>query len=322
MEKIAVIAIWFGKLPNYFPLWVRSLEINQEYDFILFTDQEIRTLLPNNLKVKSTTIDALKCQIRKELRINPNFDKPYKFCDYRPAYGELFNSELSGYEFWGYCDLDLMFGRLAEFITPDVLQKYKKIFNRGHFALYKNEPFINSLYRRSEQINATEILESSDCYIFDEWHGIHEIFNEFGIHQYHQECIADIRPNAARFTASNIENYRHQLFVWNEGSVQQYFILDGSVQHRDLAYIHFQKRKINLSGPQIQENRCIVFNSRSFLPYNREITADVIRKYDQPNFQHYIQRYIKSLLKRLPIGHNNAATINRSLISRPLSTVT
>jgi hypothetical protein len=149
MKKIAVVAIWFGKLPDYFPFWVRSLEVNKEYDFLLFTDQEIRIDHPQNLKVQPSTLDALKLQVQNELHINPHFKEPYKFCDYRPAFGELFNKELASYDFWGYCDMDLMFGQLSDFITPDVLERYKKIFNRGHFTLYKNEPEINALYRSS-----------------------------------------------------------------------------------------------------------------------------------------------------------------------------
>jgi uncharacterized protein YehS (DUF1456 family) len=322
MKKIAVVAIWFGKLPDYFPFWVRSLEVNKEYDFLLFTDQEIRIDHPQNLKVQPSTLDALKLQIQNELHISPHFKEPYKFCDYRPAFGELFNKELASYDFWGYCDMDLMFGQLSDFITPDVLERYRKIFNRGHFTLYKNEPEINALYRSSSMINAKEILESADSYIFDEWHGIHEIFNEFGIQQYHQECIADINPNSARFTASNIKNYPTQLFVWNAGSVQQYYIIDGELQHRDLAYIHFQKRDISLMAATDQESNCLLLNSRAFLAYDGEITADLVRKYDQSNFQHYIKRYTKVLLKRLPIVQTNAVTINRSLITRPLSKVT
>jgi hypothetical protein len=322
MKNIAVIAIWLGKLPAYFPLWVRSLEVNKEYDFLLFTDQEIQTPIPQNLKIHFATLYTLKEKIRKELGVTPDFDMPYKFCDYRPAFGELFSQELSGYKFWGYCDVDLLFGRLSDFLTTEILIKYKKIFNRGHFALYKNDPHINALYRQSARINSREILESSDCYIFDEWHGIHEIFNEFGIPQYHRECIADILPNAARFTGSNIENHQKQLFVWENGAVRQYFIANGSVHKWDFAYIHFQKRRIRVVIPQAQEGESILLTSKAFLPYKGKITAAIIHKYDQPNLLHFIERYTNIVFKKILTGRQkNAVTINRSLISRPLSTL-
>lgn len=320
MKKIVVIALWFGKLPNYFPLWVRSVKANETFDFLLITDQQIIGELPGNLKVIRYALSEIKQLIRQNLGINPSFNRSYKLCDYRPAFGELFTAEISGYQYWGYCDLDLMFGRLSDFVTPEILDGYHKIFNRGHFSLYKNEAYINSLYRSSKTIDARTILESPECYIFDEWHGIHEIFNEFKLKQYHRECIADIRPNTARFTSSNLQNYSKQLFVWQEGFVKQYFLADNKVCSTELAYIHFQKRKINIPDPEVLESRSVLLTARSFLPYDGEITAELILKHDQPNYLHYLQRVSKVLLKRLPIAGQNPVIINRSLTDRPLST--
>ena len=53
---------------------------------------------------------------------------PYKLCDYKPAYGEIFAPELSGYDFWGYGDMDLVFGDLRAYFTEDKLRKYDKFY--------------------------------------------------------------------------------------------------------------------------------------------------------------------------------------------------
>jgi hypothetical protein len=320
MKKIAVFALWFGRLPDYFPLWVRSLKANKGFDFVLVTDQQVTGELSENLKVIRYSISELQQLIKQNLAITPTFKLAYKLCDYRPAFGELFASEIRDYQFWGYCDMDLMFGHLSDFVTPEILDRYNKIFNRGHFALYKNDPYINSLYRNSKKIDAAAILASSECYIFDEWHGIHEIFKEFNVEQYHHECIADIRPNAARFTGSNIKNYGKQLFVWQEGSLRQYFLADGKVCTTELAYIHFQKRKISIPNPDVLSSKSVLLTACSFLPYDGEITAELIRKYDQSNYFHYFQRFTKVLMKRLPIAGGNPVVINTSLTDRPLST--
>lgn len=320
MKTIAVIALWFGRLPNYFPLWVRSVKANGTFHFLLVTDQQITNDLPENLKVVRYSIADLQQLIREKLAIKPSFSRAYKLCDYRPAFGELFATEIRDYQFWGYCDMDLMFGQLKNFVTAEMLEGYNKIFNRGHFSLYKNDPYINSLYRRSKTIDTAAILESPECYIFDEWHGIHEIFNEFNIKQYHRECIADIRPNAARFTSSNLENYSEQLFVWHDGFVKQYFLVEGNVCSTELAYIHFQKRKITIPDPEVLNSRSVLLTSRSFLPYDGKITAELIRKYDQANYLHYIERATKVLLKRLPITGRDPVIINTSLTDKPLST--
>ena len=38
--------------------------------------------------------------------------------DLRPAYGVLFEEYLDGYDFWGHCDLDVLFGRIRDHLPP------------------------------------------------------------------------------------------------------------------------------------------------------------------------------------------------------------
>ncbi|PRY54576.1 hypothetical protein B0I27_102345 [Arcticibacter pallidicorallinus] len=319
MKKIAVIALWFGPLHDYFRLWTRSLRANEDYDFLLFTDQDIdRSEIPDNLKVTTLTLEDLKDLIRQRLHIKPTFEFSYKLCDFRPAFGELFAPLLTNYDFWGYCDMDLMFGKVSHFLTDDILSSYKKIFNRGHLTLYKNEEYINTLYRSSKSIDAQAIMESNACFIFDEWHGIHQIFKEFNIPQYHDECIADINPNKARYTCSNIQNYKKQLFVWENGLVKQYFLHEGSMQHRELAYIHFQKRKICINDVSVYSSSSIALTSLSFIPLNQKVSPGLISKYDQPNYLHFLQRHSKRLLNALSNYTKKSTPIDKSLISKTI----
>ncbi|EOR94570.1 hypothetical protein ADIARSV_2168 [Arcticibacter svalbardensis MN12-7] len=319
MKKIAVIALWFGKLPDYFYLWTRSLERNKDYTFLLFTDQHIPAKgLPSNLKVFSYSFDQIKVTIETSLSIKPALDYSYKLCDFRPAFGEVFASHLAGYQFWGYCDIDVLFGDLSRFITPEILATNHKIFNRGHFTLYKNEPWINQLYRSSKTINAKEIFESPACYIFDEWHGIHQIFKEFNLSQYHQECIADIQPNKARYTCSNIENFKKQLFIWENGAVKQYYIKNETLQSRELAYIHFKKRKIHIKDTKAFSSSSVMLNAFSFIPFEGTVTIDLVKKYDQANYIHFFQRQSGRLLDTLSRYIEQAVPIDKSLISKPI----
>lgn len=43
-------------------------------------------------------------------------------CDYKPTYGLAFKKWLGKYDFWGYCDFDLLLGNLRKFFTDEVLQ--------------------------------------------------------------------------------------------------------------------------------------------------------------------------------------------------------
>src|SRR5205085_8280530 len=130
-------------------------------------------------------------------------------------------------------------GNLDAFLTDELFKKYKKIFVRGHLTLYKNEKEINAMYRKSKKFDYVKIFESEECYLFDEWMGIHKIFNEFNIETYHEEIVADINAKSARFICTNIQNYHRQIFVWSPGSVRQHYIVDDVATHsKELAYIH------------------------------------------------------------------------------------
>ena len=39
-----------------------------------------------------------------------------KLCDYKPAYGLIFEDELIGYDYWGFCDTDILLGDIYQFL--------------------------------------------------------------------------------------------------------------------------------------------------------------------------------------------------------------
>ncbi len=57
--------------------------------------------------------------------------RPYKLVDFRPAFGELFSEYLLQYDFWGHCDLDVIFGDIRAFVTNDITLNYDKLLTRS-----------------------------------------------------------------------------------------------------------------------------------------------------------------------------------------------
>jgi len=99
-----------------------------------------------------------------------HFTNPYKVCDFKPIYGFLFGDYLKDYDYWGYCDTDIIFGDLQSFIHKhlsskvDVLSSYSE-FISGPFTLYRNENRINELFRLSpgyRKILQDEVYRSFD----------------------------------------------------------------------------------------------------------------------------------------------------------------
>lgn len=89
----------------------------------------------------------------KQLDLELSIRNPYKLCDLKPAYGLIFHDYLKDYDFWGYGDIDLIYGRIFDFISDKKLNEYDIISNHsdfiaGHFCLLRNKPEITRLFMK------------------------------------------------------------------------------------------------------------------------------------------------------------------------------
>ena len=66
MQKIILIICYFGKLPNYFDLYLETCKYNDTIDFLMFTDQKCNNYnLPNNFKIELISVlgDVMESRI-------------------------------------------------------------------------------------------------------------------------------------------------------------------------------------------------------------------------------------------------------------------
>ena len=59
-KKICLIILYFGKLPNYFDLWLNSCKYNSSIDFLIFTDDRTEYDYPKNVRVIYTSFEKIK----------------------------------------------------------------------------------------------------------------------------------------------------------------------------------------------------------------------------------------------------------------------
>ena len=138
-HSAALILPYFGKFPNYFPLWLKSAGANPSFTFMIFTDIDMSGYdIPHNVHVHSMTLEGIRKRAAKYLDFEPVLNTPYKLCDYRPMYGLIFEDYLSGYDFWGFCDCDLIWGDMSKFITDEMMDKYGRLYRNGHLQLLRN----------------------------------------------------------------------------------------------------------------------------------------------------------------------------------------
>ena len=129
-KKVVLIIPYFGKVPDYFNLWLKSAERNSDYTFFIYTDLNFKVDENSNVKIKNISFDELKERIKSLFGNNIKLKSPYKLCDYKPAYGVIFKDDITDFDFWGFCDIDLIFGNLNHFISANCNSKLK------HFLEY------------------------------------------------------------------------------------------------------------------------------------------------------------------------------------------
>ena len=118
---------------------------NKGIDWIFITDQIVEDL-PSNIKCINYTFPEFQALIQSFFKFKISLDNPYKICDFRPAFGCIFESELIGYDFWGHCDLDIIFGDILG-VIPEEAWKFEKVLIRGALGFYGNSSFINNVFR-------------------------------------------------------------------------------------------------------------------------------------------------------------------------------
>jgi hypothetical protein len=238
--KIVITNIYFGKPPSYFDLFLKSCALNTGFDFLFFVDFEPVFEKYPNVRFVKTTFSEIKLQLQAIFDFTISLNSPYKLCDFRPAYGEAFRDHFIGYDWWGHCDFDMIFGDLRPVINILNNSECSKLFRRGHLTLYKNVEEINAVYRdQFAEINYKQVFTSSSFFAFDETNGIDKIFVKNGHSVFRGELLADINSRSPYLKMTSHSNNVGQIFFWANGKI---ICKSGFYKDREFIYIHLQKR--------------------------------------------------------------------------------
>ena len=284
MKSIAFIIPYFGHFPNYFDKWLLSCKYNPTIDWILFTDSREEYDYPSNVHVNFCTFKSLAERVQSKFDFPISLEKPYKICDYRPAYGYIFSEELKNYDFWGYCDVDLIWGNFRKFVTDDLLEKYDRLGMRGHCSLLKNKKELNELFMKEVKgvPNFHKVFSSSLSFCFDEIYGFNKYFQEYNYIATKLPNVFDVNFKFKGFTPVSglFVNQITPLssFVYNSGELICYYMNeDENINMKELLYAHFQKRNmksevsVNTTHYSIIPNSFIAFNADRSSSYKNEM---------------------------------------------------
>ena len=144
MKSIVLIFPYFGEPPIQYNMWRVSALNNSTIHYLFFTDAEIKS--EANIKVIKCTFNEFVQIVQKAFDFSIILDRPYKLCEYKPAYGYILQKYIKNYDYWGFGDLDLVYGDIRSFLTDEVLSKYKMFLGWGHLTLYHNDYDTNTYF--------------------------------------------------------------------------------------------------------------------------------------------------------------------------------
>lgn len=297
-NRACIIITYFGILPETIDIFTQSCRNNPEFEWLIFTDCKYNNP-PLNVHFEECTFDEIKDLIRRKLKMQIAIERPYKLCDFRPAFGIIFEDYLKEYDFWGYGDLDVVYGDLSKFITDDIMDKYDKIYACGHLSLVKNCEHCNNVYRlhTSNSWNYEKVFTDPNSWIFDEYRGINEKLIKKGFKVYSEFEFADIDVTYKRFRRADKKtinhvfckypfkrklpmNYDYQLFIWENGKAYHvYYDKKERLKKDELSYVHY-RRKITCKNEDFSVGTFIISN-KGVIKIDGEINKETIETYNE-----------------------------------------
>ena len=243
MKSICLMIVWFGKLPDYYYYWKRTALANKTIDFILLSDQ-VEDHKEGNITYIYSTLENEIQRYRLALGNVCKFESPSKLCDFKPLFGYLYQDLFTGYDFWGYCDIDLALGDLRKFISRKVLDNNERIYSLGHLNLYKNNEKMRMLFKESGSIyRLTDVLKDQRIYAFDEFLGMNLICQKNDVFWYKKIDYCDCSGRSNKIEFINQINYKKQLCYWEDGRAYVAGLSDsGQIINKEFSYIHWRKK--------------------------------------------------------------------------------
>lgn len=264
MHKIGLFIPYFGKWPDWAPLYFETLRRNSTIDFIFFTDCDTSIVKASNIQFHSISFKEYIDSVNTKLDIKFEPDNSYKLCDLRPLFGDLHRDIFAQYDFYGWIDVDVLLGNIRAFYNDDILSKYHVFSTHehrisGHFALFRNTEKNRMMYKKIYRWK--EALLSKPFIGIDE-HGITNAYQQTVFDKFNEKFNKNIRNFITRFFSNikkknmyMVEQYTTPFLSkpWLDGSINSnqpdvWFYKDGIITNnrdgsRQFMYLHLMNFK-------------------------------------------------------------------------------
>ncbi|OUN99899.1 DUF6625 family protein [Bacteroides clarus] len=294
MKSILIIIPYFGELPSLFKFWYVSATMNSSINFLFITNIDIPSA--KNIKIVKMDFIEFVNKLKQKYPFEIKIPSPYKLCDFRGAYGDIFSKYTTGYDFWGFSDIDLIYGDIRQFITDEILEQYDMISGWGHFTLYRNIPLCNNFYKEHTNgfLYYMDVFKNPQNMVFDEYQ--HKGLSDRWIKIYPKRvfrttafddiCIPRLHWHFQAYQ----KDYCNLIFEYNQGQLYRHYLKGGKWICEQTLYAHFQQRKKFQDKTTSTEHYLIIPNS--FIPY-RKLTKSNIKWLGRKRPLQYLHYRIK-----------------------------
>lgn len=270
------------------------------------------------------TLNEFRANASQKLGFEPCIPTAYKLCDFKPAYGFLFEDYIQDYEYWGHCDCDLVFGNLEKVLSPVLDKDYDKVFAAGHLTIYKNTFDNNRRFMKSLEGREIyrEAFTTSRIYVFDEnvrcsmnpdRLNVHTLFRDDDAKIYEKDLSFNVSPKKAKITrtAYNPQTQKFEEDHRYANLARYYLCADGLlvvswnkdhavVNTHQYLYMHLQSRRMRMSAEVVQ-SPVVEIRPDRFVRANRlpSTKAELANRFFNVFNYFWIDTYIKKSKAKL-----------------------
>ena len=259
--SIILIVPYFGEWPVWFDAFLVSVKHNPTISWLCPTNCDIPSVHPENISFIKTDLTDLNLKVNKVVNANVPLT-PRKFCDLKPAYGKIFQEYISEYDFWGFTDLDIIWGNIRKFINNEILTSNDIISSRknaisGHFTIIRNDEYFNNLFMQIPEYH--EKLMVSKIQVCDEFHFTELLKDEV---EKNNSKIAIYWPKVLLNEERKIDShqdYHLDRWLWRNGMVFN------TISNKEVMYLHFINWKVTMVKNEVRYEQPV---DHFFISYN------------------------------------------------------
>ena len=284
--KLLLISTHFGDFSSCFQYFLKSCENNPSIDWLIYSDRIVNEKLPPNVKLSYITFEDMQKKIQAKFDFPIAVHSPHKICDFKPAFGYIFEEDIQKYEHWGHCDTDVIWGDMEKFLKNQIFQ-YEKVYTYGHLTIYRNQLSVNRRFMYEPQnspFNYRMIFSKPQTFFFDEQNNvfdIHKIYLKLGIPFYESmNHMVDLDSRFFLFR-SYVSGYEtiYLFFIVLNRNLYAVYQRGQRYIWKEIAYVHFMGRTLTADNEESTKNVMLItpYSMSSYQKIKNETIESLIK---------------------------------------------